>query len=198
MFSQGYFQTLALSYVRTELLFFVGRGMSGLTQMPPGVGVLGAEDGAHLEHAPQVRRDGHLLVQLWRLGQAGRTPEVVGPEHAGTALTLPCHRKILTRAKETQKYLSSGKPAECEDWKFPLVWDPLDVQTCIMYQAGVCLVPPISLGVWISMKPWAYRLSRKSWHTPDWMRIIQLLAGTRRSSHLHSHIVAQSFESVHS
>jgi len=41
-----------------------------------GVGVLGPEDPAHGVHPVKVPGNGHLLVQLRRLGQVGRAFEV--------------------------------------------------------------------------------------------------------------------------
>ena len=59
-----------------------------LAEVAARVGVLGAEDGRHLKDAIQVGRDRHLLVQLRRLREARRAPEVVGAEHLGPALRL--------------------------------------------------------------------------------------------------------------
>mmetsp|Transcript_29880 Transcript_29880/g.41343 ORF Transcript_29880/g.41343 Transcript_29880/m.41343 type:complete len:215 (-) Transcript_29880:409-1053(-) len=44
------------------------------------------------------------------------------------------------------------------------------------------LVPPMSLGVWISVKPWARRAERKRKQTEDCSRKMALLAGVRKSS----------------
>lgn len=50
------------------------------------VGVLGAEDGADLEDAAKVGRDGHLLGQLGALGEKGVAAKVVDLEDGGAAL----------------------------------------------------------------------------------------------------------------
>mmetsp|Transcript_29025 Transcript_29025/g.62533 ORF Transcript_29025/g.62533 Transcript_29025/m.62533 type:complete len:365 (+) Transcript_29025:403-1497(+) len=60
-----------------------------LAQVPTSLRVLRAKDGPDLEHAIDIGRNRHLLVQLGRLGEAGRRPEVVGGEHPGSALALP-------------------------------------------------------------------------------------------------------------
>mgnify|MGYP007054560256 CR=1 FL=1 len=57
-----------------------------LGQVAVGVGVLGAEDGADLVDAAEVRRDGHLLGQLGALGEEGGAAEVVDLEDAGAGL----------------------------------------------------------------------------------------------------------------
>ena len=58
-----------------------------LGQVPVGVGVLGPEDGADFVHPLHIGGDGHLLGQLGRLGQEGRSAEVVDLEHGGTGLS---------------------------------------------------------------------------------------------------------------
>eukprot|EP00960_Hanusia_phi_P002981 88757-Hanusia_phi.AAC.4 len=60
-----------------------------LAQVPPRVGLLRPEHRAHLKDAAQVARDGHLLVELRRLREAGGATEVVGAEDLGPALALP-------------------------------------------------------------------------------------------------------------
>mmetsp|Transcript_57387 Transcript_57387/g.121771 ORF Transcript_57387/g.121771 Transcript_57387/m.121771 type:complete len:367 (-) Transcript_57387:698-1798(-) len=60
-----------------------------LAEVPARVRVLGAKYRPYFEHAIQVGRYRHLLVQLGTLGEAGRRPEVVGGEDARPALALP-------------------------------------------------------------------------------------------------------------
>ena len=59
-----------------------------LAQMAARVGVLGAKNWTHLEHALEIGRDRHLLVQLRRLREARRAPEVIGAEDLGPAFGL--------------------------------------------------------------------------------------------------------------
>jgi hypothetical protein len=47
-----------------------------LAQMPIGIGVLSAEDGADLKDFEQIRQNGHLLEQLRRLRQTCGITEV--------------------------------------------------------------------------------------------------------------------------
>mmetsp|Transcript_5902 Transcript_5902/g.24712 ORF Transcript_5902/g.24712 Transcript_5902/m.24712 type:complete len:316 (+) Transcript_5902:337-1284(+) len=58
-----------------------------LAEMAPRVGVFGAEDGADLVDALEVRARGeHLLVQLRRLRETGRLAEVLESKHRTAAL----------------------------------------------------------------------------------------------------------------
>ena len=59
-----------------------------LAQMAARVGILGAKNRTHLEHALEISRDRHLLVQLRRLREARRAPEVIGAEDLGPAFGL--------------------------------------------------------------------------------------------------------------
>ena len=59
-----------------------------LAQVSAGIGILGPKHGTHLIDAAEIPDDRQLLVELGRLGQAGRLAEVVGGEHAGPALRL--------------------------------------------------------------------------------------------------------------
>ena len=57
-----------------------------LAQVAARVRLLSAEDGPDFEHALEVRRDGHLLVQLRRLRKARCAPEIVRCEDARPSL----------------------------------------------------------------------------------------------------------------
>mmetsp|Transcript_28828 Transcript_28828/g.73073 ORF Transcript_28828/g.73073 Transcript_28828/m.73073 type:complete len:283 (-) Transcript_28828:866-1714(-) len=59
-----------------------------LAQVPGRVRVLRPKDGANLEDAGQVRRDRHLLVDLWRLRQRRHLAKVVRTEDLSATLAL--------------------------------------------------------------------------------------------------------------
>lgn len=60
-----------------------------LAQMPPRMRILRAEHRSYLEDPFQIGRNGHLLVQLRRLRQTRRRPEVIGGKHPRAAFALP-------------------------------------------------------------------------------------------------------------
>ena len=124
-----------------------------LAQMAARVGVLGAKNWTHLEHALEIGRDRHLLVQLRRLREARRAPEVIGAEDLGPAFGLA--RDELGRVDLDKAALEQCLRAALSQ---------LLARRAAATRAGVA------------------RTSRKRVHTPDWTRMMALFAGTRRSS----------------